>query len=325
LAWLEIDGRQSNAYSLESAIGGTWVSLETLSIEKVGIRLGLRPKTSPAMNVSAIAGSTVEIELPEAHIAVHDWQHCAREVSHSGTTLRLATTSRPGTYHVGIECGDAPVIVPARVTLTTDGPSVEPAQIYTGPRPRMPIALAGFRNAGTVAARSHWRGFDNRYHLQLDALKTVEGFLETQWADFEIPDRDPRFVRIEYGTCGKYDRILVRSTYPSRAEIPINRATPCIALLFASEFEARMTWAEVGHLELQYDRGTSSRTPLVIGKNFESLTGHFATDLNTVDLPEIDHINVLVLKADASRTIERLAIQVDTADTYMALLGVSVC
>jgi hypothetical protein len=94
-------------------------------------------------------------------------------------------------------------------------------------------------------------------------------------------------------------------------------------MLFASEFEARLTGCTVGKIALQYKEGEPRVIPLIIGKNFDSISQHFASHTYAIDLPSNDHLNVLVLKTDPERQLDRVAFEISMADTCLALIGIT--
>ena len=94
-------------------------------------------------------------------------------------------------------------------------------------------------------------------------------------------------------------------------------------MLYASEFEARLTGCMVGRIALQYKEGEPRDIPLIIGKNFDSISQHFASDSHAIDLPQGDHLNVLVLKTDPERQLNRVALEISMADACLALVGVT--
>lgn len=94
-------------------------------------------------------------------------------------------------------------------------------------------------------------------------------------------------------------------------------------MLYASEFEARLTGSTVGRIALRYMHGEAQDVPLIIGKNFDSVSEHFASDSNAIDLPKMDHLNLLVLKTDPGRRLDGSAVEISMADACLALIGVT--
>jgi hypothetical protein len=103
----------------------------------------------------------------------------------------------------------------------------------------------------------------------------------------------------------------------------VGLTTEAIAMLYASEFEARLTGSTVGTITLGYESGEPHHLPLIIGKIFDSFAEHFASGTYAIDLPNTDHLNVLVLKTDPQRRLDRLTLELSMADACLALIGVT--
>jgi hypothetical protein len=319
---IEINGRPVRSYTETAAIGGTWISLETPPSLQVKLRIEIEDRVIEPIEVHAKADSTLSLQLPGAIETWHDWQQSTKKVKCSASTLELTVTSMPGTYYLGVKCKQIPVVIPARMIVSAKAPPREVSEEYNVAGLKRIIPLESLRNASTVLVRSRWRINDD-FRLPLDALDAPGGLLRTQWSDFELGREHPCFLRIEYGLCGLYDRKLVRSRYPSRVEIPVGLTTEAIAMLYASEFEARLTGSTVGTITLGYESGESQNLPLIIGKTFDSFAEHFASGTYAIDLPNTDHLNVLVLKTDPQRRLDRLTLELSMADACLALIGVT--
>jgi hypothetical protein len=319
---IELNGLPLRSYSETAAIGGTWITVETPPLLDVKLRIELEDRVIEPIEVHAEADSTLSLRLSGAIETWHDWQQSAQKVKCSASTLELTVTSRPGTYYLGVECKYIPVVIPVRISVSAKVPHREVSEKYNVAGLKRIIPLGSFMNASAMLVRSRWR-INNDFRLPLDALDAPGGLFRTQWADFELRREDPCFLRIEYGLCGLYDRKLVLSRYPPRVEIPVGLTTEAIAMLYASEFEARLTGSTVGTITLGYESGEPHHLPLIIGKTFDSFAEHFASDTYAIDLPNTDHLNVLVLKTDPQRRLDRLILELSMADACLALIGVT--
>jgi hypothetical protein len=182
------------------------------------------------------------------------------------------------------------------------------------------LNLDGFYNSDTITYSYAWR--NQKLHINMDAYCSG-GSIKTGECIFNLPSSEKNMILLERGFSHSYTRKTCPSLIPGSIEIPVNRKTSMVCLLYATEVESRHTGCRVGKIDICYDNGNICTIPLIVGKNIDTLFSHFAEDTIPVKINEYDFIHVLKLKSSPLNAIEKLMIILDVPDVQFGLLGVT--
>lgn len=182
------------------------------------------------------------------------------------------------------------------------------------------LNLESLYNSETITYCSAWR--THKLHINMDAYCSG-GFIKAGGCTFNLPSSEKNIILLECGFSHSYTRKTYPSLMPGSIEIPVNKMTSAVYMLYATEVESRHTGCRVGAIDLCYDNGSVCSFPLTVGKNIDTLVSHFAEETIPVKINEYDFIHVLKLKSSPWDVMEKLIIRLDVPDVQFGLMGMT--
>lgn len=184
------------------------------------------------------------------------------------------------------------------------------------------IDISKYLTTDTVYSTTEWRFgnvvFDKPYFSEIDSASLPV------LKEFGIVTPPIKMAMIKLGLSDSYTRETIKTRFPSRLTIPVNKKGQQLSLLMMNEIESRLTGATIGRLSLTYADGTVTQIPLTIGKNVDALSRFFATELLPVRMKFTDYIKIYNLPINGDKVLKSFTIKIDAADMQIGVMGVKV-
>jgi hypothetical protein len=197
---------------------------------------------------------------------------------------------------------------------------------------REPVPIADKLNSDSISFQSFWWGptKDNLRRkpvkVELPACSNTSSAncnLLVGRSNFRVSAKGQNMVMLEMGQCHPYTQELILSQLPDSLRLQIGKPVRGIEFLVASEVGSRLTGVQVGEVELLYSTGAEKKEPLIYGRNIDCFTIPFATETDNYEINPHAHLSAFVVKADASRNLEAIKLNVFAADTSIGILGIN--
>ncbi|MCP4165251.1 MAG: hypothetical protein GY759_05070 [Chloroflexi bacterium] len=186
-----------------------------------------------------------------------------------------------------------------------------------------PLDLSAFYNSSQFWVTSKWRR--EMKTIDLSSLRDDNGALATPAGRFLAAVEGATMAVVEYGRSHPHTRRTEFFGMPSTLKIPVGCSVSMLSLLYANEVESRLTGSKVGTLKLIYAESEDVEIELQVGKQLDTLYGHWAKETIPVEIGvKKDFLNAWHIPCDSKAVLQAFEINLYAADVQIGLIGANI-